>query len=57
MAERAIAISHETVRIWWNWVGRMLATEIRKRSVAHMHSYPRAPSRLLTKSVVTGIAL
>jgi hypothetical protein len=45
LAERAIAISHETVRIWWNWVGRMLATRIRKRSVAHMHSYPRRRRR------------
>jgi len=41
LAERGIDISHETVRFWWNRFGPMFATEIRKRRVAHMRSYPQ----------------
>jgi putative transposase len=40
LAERAIDISHETVRFWWNRFGPMFATEIRKNRVAHMRGYP-----------------
>ena len=41
MAERGIAISHETVHFWWNRFGPMFAGEIRKRRVAHMRAYPQ----------------
>ena len=41
LAERGIDISHETVRFWWNRFGPMFAAEIRKKRVAHMHSYPQ----------------
>ena len=30
LAERGIDISHETVRLWWNWFGPMFAAEICK---------------------------
>jgi putative transposase len=39
LAERGIDISHETVRFWWNRLGPMFATEIRKKRVAHMRAY------------------
>ena len=41
LAERAIDISHETVRFCWNRFGPMFAAEIRKRRVAHMRAYPQ----------------
>ena len=34
--ERAIEISHETVRIWWNQFGPMFAAEIRRNRVSRM---------------------
>jgi putative transposase len=39
LAERAIDVSHETVRFWWNRFGPMFAAEIRKRRVAHMRGF------------------
>ena len=35
LSERGIDICHETVRFWWNRVGPMFATEIRKRRIRH----------------------
>jgi putative transposase len=35
-AERAIDISHQTVRFRWNRFGPIFAAEIRKRRVAHI---------------------
>lgn len=32
--ERGIDICHETVRFWWNRVGQMSATEVRRQRVA-----------------------
>jgi len=46
LAERAIDISHETVRFCWNRFGPMFAAEIRKRHVAHMRGYPQWRWRL-----------
>jgi putative transposase len=37
--ERAIEISHETVRFWWNRFGRMFVAEIRRNRVNRMRSY------------------
>ena len=37
--ERAVDISHETVRSWWNRFGPMFAAEIRKRRVSGMRAY------------------
>jgi putative transposase len=39
LAERAIDVSHETVRFWWNRFGPMFAAEIRKRRAAHMRGF------------------
>lgn len=36
--ERGIAISHETVRYWWNRFGPMFAAEIRRRRVERMRA-------------------
>ena len=33
LAERGIDVSYETVRLWWNRFGPLLAAEIRKRRV------------------------
>jgi putative transposase len=41
LAERAIDISHETVRFWWNRFGPLFAAEIRKRRVTNMRGYPQ----------------
>ncbi len=38
--ERAIEISHETVRFWWNRFGPMFAAEIRRRRVDRMRTLP-----------------
>jgi putative transposase len=38
--ERGIDISHETVRIWWNWFGPIFAAEIRKRRVQQFRVCP-----------------
>ena len=32
--ERGIEVSHETVRFWWQRVGLMFASEVRKRRIA-----------------------
>ena len=37
--ERAVDISHETVRSWWNRFGPMFTAEIRKRRVSGMRAY------------------
>jgi putative transposase len=39
LAERAIDVSHETVRFWWNRFGPMFAAEIRKRRAAHIRGF------------------
>jgi putative transposase len=39
LAERAIDVSHETVRFWWNRFRPMFAAEIRKRRAAHMRGF------------------
>jgi putative transposase len=39
LAERAIDVSHETVRFWWNRFGPMFAAEIRKRRAAHVRGF------------------
>jgi putative transposase len=39
LAERAIDVSHETVRFWWNRFGPMFAAEIRKRRAAHLRGF------------------
>jgi len=36
--ERAIDISHETVRFWWNRFGPLFANKIRKRRIEGMKS-------------------
>jgi transposase-like protein len=41
-----IAVNHETVRIWRSRVGRRVATQLRKWSVAHMPGYPQRQGRL-----------
>ena len=38
--ERGIAISHETVRCWWNRFGPMFAAEIRRKRVERRRSLP-----------------
>ena len=38
LAERGIDICHETVRLWWNRFGPMLAAEIRRKRVDSMRS-------------------
>ncbi len=37
--ERGIAVSHETIRFWWNRFGPLFASEIRKRRVQQLRSY------------------
>ena len=36
---RGIAISHETVRFWWNRFGPMFAAEIRRNRVSRMRIF------------------
>jgi putative transposase len=36
--ERDIDLSHETVLFWWNWFGRLFASEIRKESHSSVHN-------------------
>jgi hypothetical protein len=42
--ERGIDISYETVRFWWNRFGLLFATEIHKKSVNQICTYPRPAS-------------
>ena len=37
--ERGIDICHETVRLWWNRFGPMLASEIRRQRVSRMRGF------------------
>jgi putative transposase len=37
--ERGIDICHETVRLWWNRFGPMLAAEIRRKRVQRMRQF------------------
>jgi putative transposase len=37
--ERGYDFCHETVRLWWNRFGPMLAAEIRRRRVNHMRAF------------------
>jgi putative transposase len=37
--ERAINISHESVRFWWNRFGPMFAAEIRRKRVQNLRAY------------------
>src|ERR1035437_3179669 len=37
--ERGIDICHETVRLWWNRFGPIIAGEIRRKRVQHMRAY------------------
>jgi putative transposase len=41
LQERGIEIDHQTVRYWWNWLGLIIAAEIRGNRVetmsAHLH--------------------
>lgn len=37
--ERGIAISHETVRYWWNRFGPLFASDIRRRRVNRMRGF------------------
>ena len=37
--ERGYDLCHETVRLWWNRFGPLLASEIRLRRVSHMRGY------------------
>jgi len=37
--ERGIDICHETVRLWWNRFGPMLAGEIKRQRAPHMRSF------------------
>jgi putative transposase len=39
LAERGIAICHETVRFWWNRFGPMFAAEIRRKRVDRMRAF------------------
>ncbi|WP_412546781.1 IS6 family transposase [Maricaulis sp. MIT060901] len=39
--ERAIDITHETVRFWWNRFGPMFASEIRRRRAQRMRAWPQ----------------
>jgi putative transposase len=36
--ERAVDISHETVRSWWNRFGPMFAAQIRRKRVQQMRA-------------------
>ncbi len=40
LAERAIDVSYETVRLWWNRFGPMFAAELRKRRTASRQGSP-----------------
>ncbi|MEX0406759.1 IS6 family transposase [Aquibium sp. LZ166] len=37
--ERGIAVSHETIRFWWNRFGPIFAAELRRKRVAGMKAY------------------
>jgi hypothetical protein len=37
--EGGIDVSHETIRFWWNRLGPMFASEIRKRRVQQLRAY------------------
>ena len=37
--ERGIDISHETVRLWWNRFGPLIAADIRRQRVSHMRGF------------------
>ncbi len=37
--ERGIDLCHETVRLWWNRFGPMLAADIRRQRVSHMRAF------------------
>lgn len=39
--ERGIDVSHESVRFWWQRFGPMFASEIRKKRVERMRSWPQ----------------
>ncbi|MEY8099438.1 IS6 family transposase [Falsihalocynthiibacter sp. S25ZX9] len=39
--ERGIDVSHKTVRFWWNRFGPMFASEIRKKRVERLRSWPQ----------------
>ena len=39
--ERGIDICHETVRLWWNRFGPMIAAEIRRRRVERVRQFTR----------------
>jgi len=39
--ERGVAVSHETIRFWWNRFGPMFAAEIRKKRVERMRTWPQ----------------
>ncbi|MEH6836496.1 MULTISPECIES: IS6 family transposase [Falsihalocynthiibacter] len=39
--ERGIEVSHQTVRFWWNRFGPMLASEIRRKRVERLRSWPQ----------------
>jgi putative transposase len=39
--ERGIDVSHETVRFWWNRCGPMFASEIRRKRVDRLGSWPQ----------------
>ena len=41
LQERGIDISHETVRFWWNRFGPTFASEIRRKRVQRMRSWPQ----------------
>lgn len=39
--ERGIDIYHESVRLWWNRFGPLIASEIRKKRAQHMRQVPQ----------------
>ena len=39
--ERGIDVSHETVRYWWNRLGPMFASEIRRKRVQQLRAYSK----------------
>ena len=39
--ERGIDVSHETIRFWWNRFGPMFASEIRKKRMERLRSWPQ----------------
>ncbi|QQN74389.1 IS6 family transposase [Croceicoccus sp. YJ47] len=39
LSERCIDICHETVRLWWNRFGSMLAADIRRQRVSRMRGF------------------